>query len=288
MRTSRALLVSLMVLLATSFLVSIQPSTRAISGGWIHAEIWRVKTQTAEWHSVENWTINGRSFHRGLAWSPFLIINLTAYGTLIRFQDWIYFDYAEITPYNVTFYNLSTTWHIPFPNITFTGDFSPGGGEMSFIEFGFQEIIRFDLVLPSGYGPFLWYSKFWGLNTKPIDVFWSGTHWPEGETWNWSTPDYMLTAFYGPGSTFEVMLNWATDIEEWNVNPYTSSVPFYIAPGVPFMFIFGMIGLLCMFGGPIYGIRKIRKREYRSGFILAFVIFVLGFGLFLAWLWGGA
>lgn len=57
---------------------------------------------------------------------------------------------------------------------------------------------------------------------------------------------------------------------------------------LPMMFILGIIGLLCMFGGPIYGIYEVKHGEYYDGFRTGLVVTVLGLALFIAWLWGGA
>jgi hypothetical protein len=54
---------------------------------------------------------------------------------------------------------------------------------------------------------------------------------------------------------------------------------------LPLTFIFGMVGLACLFLGPLYGIHKIRHKEYRNGMIYAIIIFAIGFGLFISWLW---
>lgn len=62
--------------------------------------------------------------------------------------------------------------------------------------------------------------------------------------------------------------------------PWPGDTPF-----LDFMFIFGIIGLLCMFGGPLYGISKFKKKEYRDGAIVGLIFFVIGFALFIAWLW---
>ena len=54
---------------------------------------------------------------------------------------------------------------------------------------------------------------------------------------------------------------------------------------LPLTFVFGMVGLASLFIGPLYGIHKIRHKEYRNGFIYAVIIFSIGFALFISWLW---
>jgi hypothetical protein len=54
---------------------------------------------------------------------------------------------------------------------------------------------------------------------------------------------------------------------------------------LPIMFILGMFGLGSMFGGPIYGIYKVKHGEYFDGFKTGLVITVLGIALTIAWLW---
>jgi len=68
---------------------------------------------------------------------------------------------------------------------------------------------------------------------------------------------------------------------------FTAVEPYNLLP-VPIIFIFGMVGLACMFVGPIYGINKIKQKEYRQGLVWAIIITALGFSLFIAWLFGGS
>jgi len=58
-----------------------------------------------------------------------------------------------------------------------------------------------------------------------------------------------------------------------------------IEPLLPMMFIFGMVGLGAMIGGPLYAINKFKKREYLEGFRTGIVVTVIGVALFIAWLW---
>jgi len=58
-----------------------------------------------------------------------------------------------------------------------------------------------------------------------------------------------------------------------------------LEPIVPYMFIFGMIGLGAMFGGPIYAIQKVKHKEYQGGIVWGFILFMLGFAFVLGWLW---
>jgi hypothetical protein len=52
------------------------------------------------------------------------------------------------------------------------------------------------------------------------------------------------------------------------------------------MFILGMFGLGSMFGGPIYGIYKVKHGEPYEGFKTGLILTVLGAALTIAWLWG--
>lgn len=58
-----------------------------------------------------------------------------------------------------------------------------------------------------------------------------------------------------------------------------------IEPWLPLMFIFGIIGLLCLVGGPMYAVYQIKHGKYREGFINGVIFTTLGFGLVLGWLW---
>jgi hypothetical protein len=110
---------------------------------------------------------------------------------------------------------------------------------------------------------------------------------------------YELT-FYGDSDwTYEIgrNINEAANItnpyrNEYTENTalsiyYTANIPAELLP-VPIIFIFGMVGLACMFVGPIYGINKIKQHEYRQGLVWAVIITALGFSLFIAWLFGGS
>ena len=61
-----------------------------------------------------------------------------------------------------------------------------------------------------------------------------------------------------------------------------------VEPWLPFMFILGMIGVCSMFAGPLYTIHLMKKGDYRQAFTQGTIFLALGFGLVLAWLWGGA
>jgi len=56
-------------------------------------------------------------------------------------------------------------------------------------------------------------------------------------------------------------------------------------PWLPMMFIFGMVGLGAMIGGPLYAINKIKKREYLEALRTGTIVTVIGIALFIAWLW---
>lgn len=78
------------------------------------------------------------------------------------------------------------------------------------------------------------------------------------------------------------------DISDFSIIPNDNiridwTIP--IEPWLPIMFIFGMIGLLCSFGGPLYAVKKIKQKEYYDGLRGGVVFTVLGMALVLAWLW---
>jgi len=58
-----------------------------------------------------------------------------------------------------------------------------------------------------------------------------------------------------------------------------------IEPWLPIKFIIGMVGLACMFGGPLYGIALLKKDKYYSGMRVLVLFTITGFTLVLAWLW---
>jgi len=77
------------------------------------------------------------------------------------------------------------------------------------------------------------------------------------------------------GASTSQILNDVTVIEWWIT----------IEPWLPFMFIFGMIGLVSMFTGPMYGIYKWKHGEYYEGARMSILLTAIGIGLTLAWLW---
>lgn len=58
-----------------------------------------------------------------------------------------------------------------------------------------------------------------------------------------------------------------------------------IEPWLPIMFIFGMVGLGGMFGGPLYTIHKIKKGEYYEAMRSGVILTAVGIAFVLAWLW---
>lgn len=68
------------------------------------------------------------------------------------------------------------------------------------------------------------------------------------------------------------------------ISVYYTYTP-YQAFLLPIMFIIGMVGLGCMFVGPMLTISGFRKHEYRDSFVMGVIITATGFALFIAWLW---
>ena len=54
---------------------------------------------------------------------------------------------------------------------------------------------------------------------------------------------------------------------------------------LPIMFIFGMVGLSCTVGGPVYAYIKIKEGHYYEAFRTGMILFVVGIALTMAWLW---
>jgi len=89
------------------------------------------------------------------------------------------------------------------------------------------------------------------------------------------------------GTTFHINGAVANSASIVNGQTYTLEWSF-IEPEflLPVMFILGMFGLGSMFGGPIYGIYKVKHGEYYEGFKTGLILTVLGVALTIAWLWG--
>lgn len=79
------------------------------------------------------------------------------------------------------------------------------------------------------------------------------------------------------GDSIDITAN-TTRLIYWNVE---------MQPFLPVMFIFGMVGLGAMFGGLIYPIHLFKKHGgiegFRVGLIFFVLIFFIGLGLFMAW-----
>lgn len=58
-----------------------------------------------------------------------------------------------------------------------------------------------------------------------------------------------------------------------------------IEPWLPVMFILGMTGLVSLFGGSLYAVDKIKKKQYQVGLINGVIFVSIGFALFISWLW---
>ena len=58
-----------------------------------------------------------------------------------------------------------------------------------------------------------------------------------------------------------------------------------LAPSVPIMFIFGVIGLMGCFGGPLYMVHTVKKGNYYEGFRIGLIVTGIGIAFLLAWLW---
>jgi hypothetical protein len=88
-------------------------------------------------------------------------------------------------------------------------------------------------------------------------------------------------------TTFHINGEVATSASLVNGQSYTIEWSF-LEPEflLPVMFILGMFGLGSMFGGPIYGIYKVKHGEYYEGFKTGLILTVLGVALTIAWLWG--
>jgi hypothetical protein len=89
--------------------------------------------------------------------------------------------------------------------------------------------------------------------------------------------------FMNSGDSLSIMAG-SILVLDWDM--YTGGEPVNFL--VPINFLFGMIGLASMFIGPMYGVYKIKHKEFQSGFVTATVLTILGLALFIAWLWGSA
>lgn len=98
--------------------------------------------------------------------------------------------------------------------------------------------------------------------------------------------------FYGDGSynyydALGLGNPWSfTFTTDTTLSTYWIAIETNLLP-VPIIFIFGMVGLGCMFVGPTYMIKKVMDKEYRHGLVWGVILTALGFALFIAWLFGG-
>lgn len=66
---------------------------------------------------------------------------------------------------------------------------------------------------------------------------------------------------------------------------YTEGPPGVMLPLLPITFIIGMVGLGCLFVGPLYAVVLFRKKDYRNALVWGVILTAMGFALFISWLW---
>jgi len=59
-----------------------------------------------------------------------------------------------------------------------------------------------------------------------------------------------------------------------------------ITPALPMTFIFGVLGLVLCFAGPLVTIQKTKEKHYREGFVTGIMFTSLGLAFVLSWLFG--
>jgi len=192
----------------------------------------------------------------------------------------------------LTFWNISMGNGRPIPEFTV----STWNANLTFTQISYLDKVGFDVwVSDTVVGPLQWYGYFWGMDDglqlyKPQNVSWAGASWPQGTYWNLTESTNLINTYWVVPPTMHVLFDWYqglwNTVETWTVYPYTGTSP-DLGGGlpIPIMSIMGIIGLVSMFAGPLYGISKFKKHEYYGGAIVGLVVFVLGFALFIAWLW---
>jgi len=113
--------------------------------------------------------------------------------------------------------------------------------------------------------------------------------------WTFGNPSASTLHLSWVGNVFHVLVNndESGNNQNWDFTAASTNTISWqwllpgetVQPLLPFTFVFGMTGLAALFIGPMYGIHKIRHKEYRNGFIYAVIIFSIGFALFISWLW---
>ena len=254
-----------------------------------------ISTKSMGWHDAEVWNLTAQVFHRGLAWPAHVPFFLEDYNTYVDFDETAYFDSFALYSDRVEFFNVSMGIGMPIPDFTV----ATNNANMTFTTIDYLHSVGFDVwKSPVIWLWVQWHGYFWGMD-DPEELFipsatWANTTWPEGSFWEMNVADHLLSAHWLLPPDFSVLFDWGAgpsqfrEVETWTLYPYTGTSP--DIPGVfsfPIMSIMGIIGLLCMFGGPLYGISKFKKKEYYSGAIVGLIFFVLGFALFIAWLWSG-
>lgn len=77
------------------------------------------------------------------------------------------------------------------------------------------------------------------------------------------------------GSSFHIVTNDLVLIQ-WDIT---------VTPWLPLLFIFGVLGLLTVFTGSLYGVSEIKKGNYYNGFRMSILLICIGIAFVIAWLW---
>lgn len=260
---------------------------------WYNVEAWGmdVTTSIKLWHDVEAWNFSGQTFHVGFAWPAHVPFYLSAYGTYVDFNETAYFDAFQLDANLVTFYNVSMGTGVPIPS------FGVGTlqANITFTSINYLDQIGFDAwASPEVVGPLSWYGYFYGafdplIDAPPSAVYFDAVPYSSGTYWDTILNENLLSTHWGVPPNVHVLMDWGVlfwPVEYWLFYPFTGLGPNLPSDlPLPIMSIMGLIGLVSMFGGPLYGVSKFRKKEYRDGAIVGLIFFVVGFALFIAWLW---
>lgn len=116
-------------------------------------------------------------------------------------------------------------------------------------------------------------------------TFWNIVGAPQGVVIDWTT-------VWHTAEQWSLNVNATTSFrnaESWLIGLQTSGTPpnqnTTTAPAVPFIFIFGIVGLVCFIAGPSYGVYKYKHHDFRGGAILMIILVAVGFALSISWLW---
>lgn len=161
-----------------------------------------------------------------------------------------------------------TTWNPPYEFSGYVGYYPPGGSYLGSGESGTLYMFVEDGLIYEFKNEYR--SNVISLYGKNATKFILACSMPENVTGDVLSYEYLpneLSITYVSGPMATIRLLWP--------------VPWLL----PYMFIFGMIGMVSSFVGPLYAIYKVKHGDYYDGLRMGVILTAIGMSLVIAWLW---